>query len=207
MVALGKNFVNSKLATIFLAGFLVGGLSVQYIQNHVSTEGELEISAEETYVLPAATPYKLRIPAVDITAPFETPLDLTDEGGVVVPEAFDAVGWYKYSPTPGELGPSVVLGHVDSNTGPAIFWNLKNLKVGEEIYIDREDGTTATFSVTKLENHTQGSFPTSKVYSDIDHAGLRLITCSGLYNYRTLRYSHNLIVYAALVQPTIEKTE
>ena len=94
----------------------------------------------------------------------------------------------------------MILGHVDSYEGPAVLFSLGQLKVGDEIYIDREDGTTVTFRVTDLERHLQSGFPTAQVYGDIDHSGLRIITCSGIYDRGSLRYSHNLIVFAEMVQ-------
>ena len=100
----------------------------------------------------------------------------------------------------GELGPAVVLGHVDSKEGPEVFYYLRELEVGDLIFIDREDGTTATFAVSRLEQHPQNGFPTEEVYGNIDHAGLRLITCSGVYNRGAARYTHNPIVFAELVE-------
>lgn len=149
-------------------------------------------------ILGTSKPTHIRIPKINVTADFEKPLGLTLDGEVAVPEAYDTVGYYKYGPTPGELGPAVVLGHVDSVAGPAVFYSLGQLEVGDEIDIDREDGTTATFLVTKLERHPQSGFPTEEVYGNINYAGLRLITCSGIFNKGAQRYSHNLIVFAEL---------
>lgn len=151
-------------------------------------------------VLPAATPTTLRIPKLNINTSFVPPLGLLENGEVAVPDSYTEVGWYKYSPTPGALGPAVVLGHVDSYAGPAVFFSLGQLAPGDDIYIDREDGTTAHFKVESLERPTQAAFPTERVYGNIDHAGLRLITCSGTYVRGTARYTHNLIVYARLVE-------
>ena len=153
-------------------------------------------------ILPAAAPERLHIPRLALTATFTEALGLNEDRTIEVPESFASVGWYRYGPTPGELGPAVVLGHVDSYRGPAVFYSLGQLRPGDEIRIDRADGTTATFAVTRLARHAQSAFPTAAVYGDIDHAGLRLITCSGTYDRGTLRYSHNLIVYAELVAVT-----
>lgn len=154
-------------------------------------------TAAET--LPEALPMRLRIPDIGVDAPFEAPLGVQENGEIEVPEAFDTVAYYQYGPTPGELGPSVVLGHVDSYQGPAVLYRLGQLEPGDQILVDREDGTVATFVVTKLERHAQSGFPTREVYGDIDHAGLRLITCSGTFDRGIQRYSHNLIVFAELV--------
>lgn len=93
----------------------------------------------------------------------------------------------------------MILGHVDSKAGPAVFWSLGVLKPGDEVFVDRTDGSVARFVVTELRRVDQDEFPTRDVYGDIDHAGLRLITCSGTYDRGKARYSHNLIVYAKLV--------
>lgn len=151
-------------------------------------------------VLAASSPISLRIPSLNIDTPFSGSLGLNSAGEVEVPEGYEEVGWYKYGPTPGQLGPAVVLGHVDSYTGPAIFFYLGQLNPGDDVFIDREDGTTAHFEVTLLERYKQDDFPTSKIYGNIDHAGLRLITCSGTYIKGTQRYTHNLVVFARLVE-------
>lgn len=143
-------------------------------------------------------PLALRIPALNIAAQFEMPLGLEEDGSIEVPEAFDTVGWYEHSPTPGELGPSVILGHVDSYEGPAVFFYLGQLEEGDTIEIDRADGSTAVFSVIGYERVEQNAFPTERVYGDLSYAGIRLITCSGTYDRQTLRYDRNLIVYGRL---------
>jgi len=148
-----------------------------------------------------AEPVRIRIPEIGVDASFEEPLGLAPNQEIEVPEAYDMVGWYKYGPTPGEIGPSVVLGHVDSAArGPEVFYRLRELEVGDNIEIDREDGTTVVFEVERLETVSQSSFPTEEVYGNIDYAGLRLITCSGVFNHGIRRYSHNLIVFARLVK-------
>lgn len=152
----------------------------------------------DVFTLPKAYPERLRIPAIELDTTFEGSLGLNADQTVEVPDSFEAVGWYKYGPTPGELGPAVILGHVDSYEGPAVFWSLGQLEKGDEIFVERDDGTTATFTVERLERHPQSGFPTAKVYGDLDYAGLRLITCSGTFDKGVQEYSHNLIVFAKL---------
>lgn len=154
----------------------------------------------EYEALPAAYPDSIRIPKIGVDATFEAPLGIQENREIEVPEGFETVGYYKYGPTPGELGPAVMLGHVDSYRGPAVFYSLGQLESGDTIEIDRDDGTTAIFEVERLERHAQSGFPTDKVYGDLDYAGLRLITCSGTYDRGEQRYSHNLIVFAKLVE-------
>lgn len=147
-----------------------------------------------------AEPVRLRIPSLNINTTFEKSLGLNADNTIQVPDSYDEVGWYQYGPTPGELGPAVILGHVDSHQGPAVFFRLGQLSVGDEIIVDRADGTTARFEVITLERHLQSGFPTALVYGDIDHAGLRLITCSGVFVRGQQQYTHNLIVFAKLVE-------
>lgn len=156
--------------------------------------------ADTKSALGASNPLRMRIPSIGVDALFEEPLGVKANYEIEVPESYETVGWYKYGPSPGEIGPAVVLGHVDSYQGPAVLYSLGQVQVGEKIEIDREDGTTAVFEVERLERHPQSGFPTKEVYSDISYPGLRIITCAGTYNRGVQRYSHNLIVFAKLVE-------
>jgi sortase (surface protein transpeptidase) len=151
-------------------------------------------------ILPTSVPMTLRIPKLSLETSFVTPLGLAENGEVAVPDSYTEVGWYKHSPTPGALGPAVILGHVDSYAGPAVFFSLGQLEPGDDVYVDREDGTTAHFKIETLERPKQTEFPTERVYGNTNYAGLRLITCSGIYVRGNARYTHNLIVYARLVE-------
>ncbi len=179
-------------------------LSFKDLKLDVSPEVEMETEIKssnsiEGPILEKSFPTRLRIPKLNIDTNFVEPLGLEDNGEVSVPDSYTEVGWYKHSPTPGQLGPAIVLGHVDSHTGPAIFFYLGQLKEGDDVYIDREDGTSAQFKIEKLERYKQSEFPTELVYGNINYAGLRLITCSGIFSKGEQRYSHNLVVYARLV--------
>ncbi len=143
-------------------------------------------------------PKTLRIPKLNIETSFGSTLGLTDSGEVAVPDNFSNVGLYEYGPRPGELGPAVVLGHVDSYEGPAVFYSIGQLDLDDKIEIETEDGTKLTFIVTDSVKYLQDDFPTELVYGDLDHAGLRLVTCSGTYNRDKNRYTHNRVIYARL---------
>lgn len=169
----------------------------------VTTESTVATPSEEpqtALAFPPSNPTRLLIPNLKLNTSFVEPLGLLPNGEAAVPDSYGEVGWYKYSPTPGSLGPSVIFGHVDSYNGPAVFFSLGQLKVGDDIYIEREDRTTVHFKVESLERPKQSEFPTARVYGDINYAGLRLITCTGIYVRGTQRYTHNLIVYARLVE-------
>jgi len=192
------------LGVLFMFGLIaVGVQSIVQEARYVPAEQQVAAVAESvdgsSLALPEAQPVRLRIPTIGVDTSFvELGVDKNRE--IEVPKSFDTVGWYKYGPTPGELGPAVVLGHVDTKTGPAVFYSLGQLNPGDKVEIDREDGSTAVFEVRTLERYEQDSFPTSLVYGDIDHAGLRLITCSGAFNRDSQRYDQNLVVYAELVE-------
>ena len=173
-------------------------------KNKTQTASEESITSKSSgvkgVVFDASEPFKLLIPKINIDTTFESPLDIGEDNEVMVPDSYDKVGWYKHSPTPGMLGPSVIFGHVDSKNGPAVFFSLGQLEVGDDIYIERVDGSTAHFKVDYFERYEQKEFPTELVYGNIDHAGLRLVTCSGIYLRGQQRYTHNLVVYAKLVE-------
>lgn len=193
--------ITSKYSKTLLLGVLAGSMIGLYLFTK-NDEPIAEPVVEEVVmaeVLSPSEPTRLRIPKLEIDTTFVPPLGLLENGEVGVPDSYTEVGWYKYSPTPGALGPAVILGHVDSYEGPAVFFYLGQLEPGDDVYIDREDGRTAHFKVESLERPKQAEFPTERVYGDIDHAGLRLITCSGTYVRGNQRYTHNLVVYAKLV--------
>ncbi len=150
-------------------------------------------------VMGESDPVRLRIPKLFIDTNF-VPLGIDANNEIEVPKGYTEVGWYTYGPTPGELGPAIVLGHVDSKNGPGVFLFLGQLKVGDLVYVDRVDGSTATFRVTTMERYDRSNFPTEKVYGNIDHAGIRLITCSGTYSHETNEYNRVLVVYGELVE-------
>ena len=193
-----------RIAAAFIVGALLGAgcmyvaLLVGVMLNNWHKELTIPITESET--LSRSMPTHISIPELGIEAEFEAPVGVSSTGELEVPEGFDTVAWYEYGPTPGEKGPAVVLGHVDSYVGPEIFHQLWRLKPGDEIEILREDGKVAVFEVLSSKEYPQSQFPFEEVYGDIDHAGLRLITCSGSYDHGAMRYSHNLIVFAALTR-------
>jgi LPXTG-site transpeptidase (sortase) family protein len=191
-------------------GFLIGSFTMWIFvtQNQISTQSTPTASSTNIYsstnaesiVMTESIPRRLTIPAVNIDTAFTEPIGINGDNSVAVPDNYEQVGWYKYGPTPGEYGPAVILGHVDSFEGPAVFYNLKQVSIGDEVFITRNDNTTAIFTVTETEDLSQTQFPTEKVYGDLDYAGLRLITCTGVFSHTSQRYSHNLIIYAELTR-------
>lgn len=149
--------------------------------------------------MPPSDPVIIRIPKIDLDTSI-IPVGLDATGAIAMPNAFDITGWYTGGPTPGQIGPAVIVGHVDSIHGIAIFWRLRELVPGDMVSIDRQDGTTANFKVIDIKQFPQDAFPTSEVYGNINYAGLRLITCGGVFNTTTHHYSHNTVVYGQLIQ-------
>lgn len=168
----------------------------------VNTEDATAPEATSTLAASPSEPRTLHIPSINLTVPFEAPLGIDTQGAVEVPKAYDTVGWYKYGPTPGELGPAVIFGHVDNYKGPAVFFSLGQVSTGDPVVIERTDGSKVTFEITGYERVEQEEFPMERVYGNLPYAGIRLVTCTGIYDRSTLRYSHNLIVYGKLI--TIE---
>ena len=143
----------------------------------------------------AADPVRLRIPAIGVDAPVD-PLTVDSNGVLPPPNANDRTGWWRDGPEPGERGPAVIVGHVDSYKGPAVFIHLTDLSSGDQILIDRADGTTATFVTQRVEEHAKDAFPTQTVYGGTPDPQLRLITCGGQFDDKDRRYLDNIIVYA-----------
>jgi hypothetical protein len=149
--------------------------------------------------LSRSTPIRLQIPAIGVdTALME--LGLLPDGTLEVPPNGFPAGWYNGGPTPGELGPAVIAGHVDW-TGPAVFYNLHKLQPNDRVTVTRMDGSVAVFSVSQVQEFPKDAFPTARVYGDIGSAALRLITCGGVFNHQTGHYVDNIIVFATFVAP------
>lgn len=150
-------------------------------------------------VLAASDPQSLSIPATDTTSEL-LHLGLREDGSLEVPPEppGSPAGWYDGSPTPGERGPAVLLGHVNATGGgPGVFAELRQLRAGDIIEVARQDGTTAKFTVDRGEAYAKDEFPTLKVYGNTPGAELRLITCDG-YDPATGTFGDNYVVYATL---------
>lgn len=150
-------------------------------------------------VLSRSAPVQVAIPSIGVRAPLSR-LGLEPDGSVQVPPADrpDEAGWYDGGPAPGERGPAVILGHVDSAKGAAVFYDLGRLRPGNRIEVNRADGRTAVFTVESVERVAKDRFPTQRVYGPLDHAGLRLVTCGGWFDRAERSYRDNIIVFAAL---------
>ncbi|MEQ8145186.1 class F sortase [Streptomyces sp. OP7] len=153
--------------------------------------------------LARSVPVGLEIPAIGVDTPVMR-LGLAPDRTVEVPPitADDRAGWYRHSPTPGQRGPSVVLGHVTVGSyGDGVFRHLARLRRGDGITVRLENGTVARFAVTSVRTVAKADFPTEAVYGDVDRPELRLITCGGPLEGD--EYRDNVIVFAALSATTL----
>ncbi len=146
-------------------------------------------------------PVSLQIPALGVSSKLMR-LGLARDGTMQVPPLFgqpSEAGWYEYSPTPGQLGPSVIVGHIDTYRGPSVFYQLGAARPGEEVDVGLADRTTAVFRVTGVREYSKSSFPSRTVYGPTNSAALRLITCGGGFDPTTGHYLGSTVVFASLV--------
>ena len=146
-----------------------------------------------------ARPVSLTIPLIGVKTNLIT-LGLAAGGAMQVPSTSTVAGWFTGSPRPGAVGSSIIVGHVDSKSGPGIFFRLPELKNGDDVYIKRSDGTTAEFRVTEVQEYPKDQFPTETVFGPTPDAELRLITCGGTFDSVTGHYLSNIIVYASQIR-------
>ena len=142
------------------------------IPPNVGTAAPAPATAPTAAPLPASDPMRIEIPALDVSAPVMR-LCLAPDG---------SAGWYTRSVTPGQQGTSMILGHVDSYTGESVFFNIKNLRPGDQIKVVRADGTTATFTVDGVQKVEKSTFPGAAIYANTSYPSLRLITCGGPFD-------------------------
>ena len=138
-------------------------------------------------------PTRVRVPAVGIDAPLEI-VGLDGTGALAVPADGGAAGWF--GTVPGAGGPAVLTGHVDGGGAPAVFARLGELRPGDPVLVDRADGSTAAFVVTRVARHPKTAFPTAAVYGPTTRPELRLITCGGAFDRSAGSYLDNVVVWA-----------
>jgi hypothetical protein len=150
--------------------------------------------------VPPSAPVSVEIPSVGISSLLEH-LAMGDDGALAAPANYGTAGWFAAGPQPGQPGPAVLAGHVDSRSGPAIFYRLSELKPGDEVLVHREDGSTVRFAVDEIEQYPKDAFPADAVYGPVPGPELRLITCGGEFDPAVRSYRDNLVVYASAVGP------
>ena len=150
-------------------------------------------------VLPGSDPVGLDIPAIGVRSNDLVGLGRAKDGSMEVPTDFGQPGWYTPGPTPGEYGPAVISGHVDSEKGPAIFYRLGELKPGAKVKVSRKDGSVATFAIDKVARYAKAEFPTRLVYGTTKRAEIRLVTCGGAFDRTTGHYVDNIVAFGHLL--------
>lgn len=152
-------------------------------------------------LLPASQPVGIEINKIDLAAPVHN-VGVAPDGSIAAPTAERAqeAGWYDQGPTPGQYGPAVIVGHVDTSTGPAVFQDLRQLRSGDRVEVARTDGTVAVFEVDRVGRYDKEALPADEVFGDFSRPQLRLITCGGRWVGGETGYADNVIVFASLVE-------
>ena len=171
-----------------------------YIPPSITTVAPRLASDPGAKPLARSAPVNIRIPGIGVDAPVMK-VGRDADGTVQVPPLAEhnLTGWYQYGPSPGQRGPAVILGHVDSTTGISVFYYLKNMHAGDKVYVTLADGKVAAFAVDGLQKVAKDAFPTASVYGKAGYPSLRLITCGGPFDEATGHYVDNVIVYAHLI--------
>ncbi len=200
--------LRARLAGVAGVALILGGLAAVGVtflsQQHApqpsaAADGAIG-SAGRGPSLPRSVPVSVDIPAIGVTSQL-LHLGLNTDGTIQVPSLVTSAGeaaWYEYSATPGQIGASVIEGHVDSYQGPAVFYRLGALRPGDTIDVTLADGITAIFRVTGVREYLKSNFPAKAIYGTTDYAALRLITCGGVFDYATGHYLSSTIVFASL---------
>jgi hypothetical protein len=166
-----------------------------------SAAGKIGPVATKGPSLPKSAPVSVAIPALGVRSSL-LHLGRNADGTMQVPNLntqANEAAWYKYSVTPGQIGTSVIEGHVDSYQGPGIFFRLGALRPGNLIDVTLADGDTAVFRVTGVREYTKENYPANIIYGTSDYAALRVITCGGAFDYTTRHYLSSVVVFASLV--------
>lgn len=156
-------------------------------------KGETELKQALAFI-----PSRLHIPSVQLDAPV-VPVGILENGQMDVPQSSDIVGILSPGPLPGEIGTAIMAGHVDSQTGPAIFYPLKKIKTGDPVLISNEEGQSLVFKVISVESYITSEAPLDKIFGDTDQSRLNLITCTGKYNRKLGTHEKRLVVFTRLM--------
>lgn len=162
------------------------------------TSREAPTKGATTLATVRSMPLELRIPAISLSVSLGT-LGLNSDGTVQVPTVIQQPGWYRLGPSPGQIGSAVILGHVDSSEGPAVFFKLRSLVAGDIVNVALADGVVAKFRVSSVATFLKTSFPDDAVYTSHGYSALQLVTCGGAFDTQTGHYLSNVVVFTSLV--------
>ncbi len=152
-------------------------------------------------VVERSVPVSLRIPAIGLAVSMSE-LGLNSDGTVEVPTDFQEPGWFRLGPSPGQVGSAVILGHVDSYQGPAVFFQLRSLQAGDRVEVSLADGAIAQFVVDTVATYLKTQFPAEQVYASHGYSALQLVTCGGEFDTQSRSYLSNVVAYTSLVAVT-----
>jgi LPXTG-site transpeptidase (sortase) family protein len=175
-------------AALLAAGVLIGGPEPEGTSRWPAWPGA------PAGPVTAAPPTRVRIPAIRVDSPLES-LGLDDAGALRAPVDYGRAGWYAGGTAPGDTGPAVIAGHVDSHAGPAVFFRLYQLRPGDLVQVQRGDRWLA-FRVIATARYAKDRFPTGEVYGPTPDPQLRLITCGGSFDATRRSYVDNVVAYA-----------
>ena len=147
-----------------------------------------------------STPVSITVPSIGVSSALMN-LGLNADGSLEVPPSGFPAGWYTGAPTPGELGPAIIVGHIDWAGHPGVFYRLRDLLPGALVNVTRANGSVAVFRVSSVQEFPKNAFPTKLVYGNTTYAGLRLITCGGAFDAKLHSYEDDIVAFAELVPP------
>ncbi|MGH3889731.1 MAG: class F sortase [Pseudonocardiaceae bacterium] len=183
----------NRILGLLFAVVALAGCSATTGENppHVTTPRTSVTSAS------VANPATVNIPKISAHSTL-IPLGLDDQGALQVPDVHhpEQAGWYSHGVKPGQIGPAIIVGHVDGAGRAGVFYRLNELVAGDEINVGLVDGRTLAFKVSRVETVQKNDFPTSRVYGNVDQPALRLVTCGGQFDLTRRSYLSNVIVYA-----------
>jgi LPXTG-site transpeptidase (sortase) family protein len=176
--------------------------NVEEFDQVVDASGQPEEAAERP-AIDMADPTKLVIPSIDVQADLEG-VGVLDNGQMGVPDSAEGVGWFEPGATPGETGNAVMAGHVDSTSGPAVFFDLEEMEAGDDVHVTNDDGQELTFTVEKVVSYPRQEAPMEAIFGASDSRNLQLITCSGTFNQDQGTHDERLVVYTELTEESEE---
>ena len=202
-VALGAGAV-ATVATLVLSGALSDPAGTSPVVASPVPSASFTLSSASPSTAPApsvsatpvvAAPVRIVVPRLGIDSPLDR-LRVGGDGVLQPPPHWLRAAWFTGGPAPGDVGPAVIAGHLDSPSGPAVFAALPGIRPGDEVRVVDESGVTHRFAVRSVRSVTRAAFPTQDVYGPVPDAELRLITCTGPYDRSVGEYEENLVVFA-----------
>ncbi|WP_242900731.1 class F sortase [Actinomadura terrae] len=165
-----------------------------------SPDASRPIGPATTPDLPPSPPVRIEVPRIDVRTPLMKLAKNPDQTVETPPQSrAHEAGWYRLGAAPGSRGAAVIIGHVDTARGPAVFYRLGRLRPGDRASVLRADGRTAVFAIDSVERFAKDRFPTNRVYGDPGYAAIRLITCGGRFDRATGHYLDNVVAFGHLL--------